>query len=170
MRRAGACECVVDLGIDSLALAEQERRGQRLDAWVKALDELRAGPGAEVPQPAVERSLPPLEIAYQPRRALNRQSQFDSLSLKERTVLEFAGVEWSGAPGEVPDGPNLPPAADPAQIPRDDHDRPAGGRVPALPVADLRHVHHEPGPRRRRVARFRAEVEAERPSIDPAHS
>ena len=177
MRRPGPGEGVVDVGVDPLALAEQQRRRQRRDPGVEPLDQPGAAPGPhDAPPPGPG-----------PGRGRRRAVAPDSLPDHRRP-----GAGGSPAPCRYSRTSNSPGLSGPAtslqaagrldrlardQVgPRadDDQQRPPRGAAPVRPIAHARDFAGPPGSvpdRRDRCRARRARPRApRRAGAAPRHS
>ena len=102
VRRAGAGEGVIDVGVDPLALAQQEGGGAAARSSGRAGRPGETGSSPEPPHRLDERRGSTLGIAIQPVRLVNRQPQVDPLAAEEVAIIEFARVQRPRHPGELP--------------------------------------------------------------------
>ena len=82
--RAGPREGIVDLGLDSFALAQQQRGGQRSDRRIELLEQPRGSRTGFVPSkpPSARVRLPRL-VAPEALRIVDREAQANSLGSHE---------------------------------------------------------------------------------------
>ena len=136
---------VVDLGIDVLALTEDQGRRQRRGARVELGCEPRATRGAEVAQPSRPFPGGSLRVERQSRGIVDDEPQEDAPGSKIRPVIKLAGVERPGDPLELPRRLDRFARVHVGPISGDDQAGASGCRAPQRAVRDLGERQYHPG-------------------------
>lgn len=138
-------EGVVDFGLDSLALTQQECSGQRRDRGIEPVEEAGPRPRSNSTEQFPRPEAPSGRPAPEALRIGDRETKPDALDSFERTIVELAGIHGRWDQAQKPRRLDRLAGKDLAPVARDDRDGTPGGLVPLPAVAQLGQVEHEPG-------------------------